>query len=855
MKKKWIWALCSMFVALLCVFMPIKISKGETQTASAVTTAKYLAIGNLKITNNNTSNTYIYSKDAYYDYFTVHIYGGTGVGEQDASNGKRFSFKSLTIEVNLKEIYFPQRPSMEIEHEHIKLEGAWNTYVDSSLNGTGKITFNVGSVYDGEYTLTYKFGGSSGFISIDYVFTYTFTINQSADKEAPQIQGASLEETGLSTNTAFSVSAYDTGSGLKAFYMKKPSESAYSEIGTEITIPDGSENGLYCFYAVDALGNTSQTHYVCYDTVAPVNTFYNSSGGVITNKYYNNTFYYLPADGLSGIDYMEYKKPQSNEWVRYGGERIESSADNGTYTFRAWDKAGNCGVSATLVLDTEKPTGTVYGDAIMVANGGVVKADCVRFVASDTLSGINKTYVKTPSGTTSIYAEENRYTEAGKYSFYCTDNAGNISMTYTLTLDLSAPSLSCTTNFFAISEKTFTVSAVDDFGTAKLYYKTPSDTTYVYTGKDSVEIKAKDENGTYYFYAVDSVGNQSEIVWVKLEVLAPTYKIVRDEDKNRLYLTWDFHGGSATLNGNAYEKNTWIEKESAYSFVLTDTETGKQAFYDFTITHYYITIDGVKPTCTKSGYLIEECVTCGEQKNTENIPALGHNYTDEIVHATCTTQGYRLHTCQNCGDFYATDYVLAYGHAYELATLDPTCVSSGGEKHLCSVCGYNYLTDEKPALGHNYHSEVTVVATCNMDGERKHYCERCHDEYITVIPSFGHEYTIVGEETKDGITTRTYGCIKCEETYEQDLGNEYEKISSYVEFLFEKYSRYMVWVFLATSGVWSAGMGIAVIVANKNEEKEKAKRMVKNYCIGLIVIFTILVACPFLVRGIAALIA
>ena len=199
--------------------------------------------------------------------------------------------------------------------------------------------------------------------------------------------------------------------------------------------------------------------------------------------------------------------------------------------------------------------------------------------------------------------------------------------------------------------------------------------------------------------------------------------------------------------------------------------------------------------------------------------------------------------------------MLAYGHAYEISTLDPTCVSSGGEKHLCTVCGYNYLTDEKPALGHNYHSEVTVVATCNMDGERKHYCERCHDEYITVIPSFGHEYTIVGEETKDGITTRTYSCIKCEETYEQDLGNEYEEISSYVEFLFEKYSRYMVWVFLATSGVWSAGMGIAVIVANKNEEKEKAKRMVKNYCIGLIVIFTILVACPFLVRGIAALIA
>ncbi len=50
-------------------------------------------------------------------------------------------------------------------------------------------------------------------------------------------------------------------------------------------------------------------------------------------------------------------------------------------------------------------------------------------------------------------------------------------------------------------------------------------------------------------------------------------------------------------------------------------------------------------------------------------------------------------------------------------------------------------------------------------------------------------------------------------------------------------------------------MGVFFAIAQKNEEKEKARKMIKNYVIGLVVIFAILVACPYLVKGIAALIA
>ena len=64
----------------------------------------------------------------------------------------------------------------------------------------------------------------------------------------------------------------------------------------------------------------------------------------------------------------------------------------------------------------------------------------------------------------------------------------------------------------------------------------------------------------------------------------------------------------------------------------------------------------------------------------------------------------------------------------------------------------------------------------------------------------------------------------------------------------------MIWVFLATAGVWSAAMGIAIIIATKNEDKVKARKMLVNYGIGLIVIFILLVAAPLLVKGIAGLI-
>ena len=146
------------------------------------------------------------------------------------------------------------------------------------------------------------------------------------------------------------------------------------------------------------------------------------------------------------------------------------------------------------------------------------------------------------------------------------------------------------------------------------------------------------------------------------------------------------------------------------------------------------------------------------------------------------------------------------------------------------------------------------AATCTEDGERRYVCDRCGDEYTEVIAATGHSYAITDSYSENGKTVRTYTCMTCGDSYTQEMGDQYEEVSSYVEELFEQYRPYMIWVFLGTTAIWSIVMGVFFAIAQKNEEKEKAKKMIVNYVIGLVVIFSILVACPFLVRGIAVLV-
>ncbi len=893
-----------------------------------------------------------------YDYLTMQIYGMSTSGTGTLAKGGYIGSKAVTVKANVG-----------YQQHTIEIRNSSGIVARADAN-----TCTAYSLADGYYSVTYT--GASEWVvdgnirdhpqATQIIATTGFTV----DYTAPIISGASTSSTGFYTNKAFTVSATDSGSGVSKLYWQDPSSSSYSVISASSkTIAAGSLNGLYRFYAVDNVDNISATYYVYYDNVAPVGNIQSENGVLSSGAYTNKTFSYSATDSGSGISKLEYKTPSSSSWATYtSGTLIPTTSTNGKYSFRAYDKSGNVSTEKYVYLDTSAPVGTLYGGTSTVANNGKTKADYVKFVASDTLSGVSAIYVKRPNSSSYVsYTSGSQETVDGKYQFYCLDKCSNTSATYTITLDKTAPVLSCSIgSFYETTSNSFTVSA-SDLGSVNLYYKTPSMSSYALASGSSYNVSNMQEDGKYYFYASDDLGNTASTVWVELSVSVPTFNIIRSDSDNSVYITWTESGYTVTVNGNAYTKGTWIKSEGSYTVMATNSY-GRVTTKTFSISHYYEAQETVSPNCTENGYTIYKCVHCGNTYNddivnavghsynntvasssctesgytthkctvcgytyksnqtealghsyksvvtspncTESgyttytcsrcshtytanvtqatghsyrseitsptceqgghtkfvcrncdfsyisnyVSALGHNYVETTVAAGCGTEGYTLHDCTRCDYEYKTDYVAAVGHTYIEEAVSATCTESGGINHTCTVCGFTYQSDVVPATGHSYTSEILSVATCVSKGERRHSCELCGDTYTTVIPATGHSYQIDSENNRDGVITRHYICSQCGDSYTEELGEQYEMVSNYVVYLFEQYSPYMIWVFLATAGIWSIAMGVAMIIAHKNEDKEKAKRMLVNYLIGMVAIFCILVACPYLVKGIAVLV-
>lgn len=263
----------------------------------------------------------------------------------------------------------------------------------------------------------------------------------------------------------------------------------------------------------------------------------------------------------------------------------------------------------------------------------------------------------------------------------------------------------------------------------------------------------------------------------------------------------------------------------------------------------------VEPTCAKGGYILYSCTRCGESTQTETAKPLEHNYHVRMVAATCTEGGYMLHECQNCGDSYKDYLSSPNGHNFVVSQILPSCTEYGKTQYKCQVCDYSYADSGGTyPTGHSYTITIIKEPTCTADGLRRSCCDDCGNVFDTVITCNGHDYQITDTSSKNGKTVRIYSCLTCGDSYRQELGNQYEEVSNYVEYLFVQYQPYMWWVFLAAAGVWSIAIGVMIAIAQKHEDKEKARKMLVNYVIGLVVIAVILVACPYLMRGIAALI-
>lgn len=182
--------------------------------------------------------------------------------------------------------------------------------------------------------------------------------------------------------------------------------------------------------------------------------------------------------------------------------------------------------------------------------------------------------------------------------------------------------------------------------------------------------------------------------------------------------------------------------------------------------------------------------------------------------------------------------------------MNGTWIEQEGEYAFVITNDAKRSTTYKFMVDHYYAKYSMVAPTCTQKSYTIYKCMGCVGSYNgDYIEAKGHEYEtkVVRDLHCETMDERSFYCTKCGAIITQNMDWQYEQDFSYIEYFFGRYQPYMCWVLLTIAGVWRIVMDIFFAIAQKNEEKEKARKMIKNYVIGLFVMFSILVACLYLV--------
>lgn len=272
-------------------------------------------------------------------------------------------------------------------------------------------------------------------------------------------------------------------------------------------------------------------------------------------------------------------------------------------------------LTGTLIVDTTSPTISMrgYSSGSAITNGAYAK-ERVTFTASD--SNYYRLYYKTPTSSSYSYTTANTYTSGttnGWYYVYAEDAMGHRSPEYSFYYDNTAPTGKIYSNGTSISSgayisKSFSYSATDNgSGVANIYYKTPVSGVYQQYSSGMV-IPANSGDGWYYFYSVDSAGNQSATMSVYLETQAPLVEIYRNNE-----LAY-----SKTITGSgSYDTDIYLNPNDKLR-ISCDTSSGK----------------------VTSNYTLDTNITIGSSYT-------GSNYTITLTSATGITSNFTYHIVRN----------------------------------------------------------------------------------------------------------------------------------------------------------------------------------------------------------------
>ena len=124
----------------------------------------------------------------------------------------------------------------------------------------------------------------------------------------------------------------------------------------------------------------------------------------------------------------------------------------------------------------------------------------------------------------------------------------------------------------------------------------------------------------------------------------------------------------------------------------------------------------VAPTCVKDGYTLHTCSKCGENYKDTTVPATGsHTWVETVVAPTCTEAGSKTNTCSVCEET-KTEEIPALGHTFT----NGYCVCGAAE----FVPGVHVLNVDATLAG-GYKNTVVRISEAGM--------YRIHSNSIAII--------------------------------------------------------------------------------------------------------------------------
>ena len=274
------------------------------------------------------------------------------------------------------------------------------------------------------------------------------------------------------------------------------------------------------------------------------------------------------------------------------------------------------------------------------------------------------------------------------------------------------------------------------------------------------------------------------------------------------------------------------------------------------------------PDCTHSGSKVLTCILCGEQ-TTEPIQPLGHNYEITVIkQATCTETGKIQNYCLRCKVAYE-EIVPATEHNYSKVEVDGDEYYCHDWRYECQDCGAFYYesTETEERTVHEISNATALLGTqptCTSPGMRMGKCAACGEYGFMAIPALGHDWVVESQayDAESGMTTIYYFCSTCNEIKTEQIEGEEGSLGVsvnlseilnrvaeyYQDSIYGPYRDLLLMVFGIFAGIWGIPVGISYIIARKQDDKEKAKKMLVNFVVGIVVSFCLLVAAPFLVN-------